>query len=130
MKLTCVKSENIGDWYTIEKAEHEHRTWLEPMGHNAMALRCSSRISDADVEGTREEMLGIADAIEKRELSESGYRCAVDARTERVQFWSPRNSVRPGVVSLEEADELAAQIRRDLTRASLEKRDSGEEKGR
>ncbi len=66
MKLT-LSNGSFDDWYLIERAEHDGRVWLEPMGPGAMALCCSSRISDADVEGSREEMLAIAQAIEERQ---------------------------------------------------------------
>lgn len=39
-------------------------------------------------------------------------RCAVAFLSDGVHFWSPRNSSEDGVVSVEEADELAAQILR------------------
>ncbi len=113
MKVVLRKSEWLDDWYIIERAQHEHRQHLEQVGSNAFALMCSSRISDADVEGCASEMLAIADAIEERGYS-SSKRCAVDARTDRVQLWSPRNSQHPGVITYAEADELAADIRRVL----------------
>lgn len=59
-------------------------------------------------------MLAIAAAIEARE-PERFKRCAVAFDGGRVKFWSPRNSVgHPGVVSLAEADALAAKIRAKL----------------
>ena len=107
MKLTIRKSGE--DWYTIERAEHDGRMWMEGRGPNVMALCSSARISDADVEGTGEEMLGIARAIMARDRF-SEKRCAVDASCDPVRFWSPRNSMRDGTSSLAEADALAAQI--------------------
>lgn len=113
MRLTIKKSDSIGDWYIIERAEHDGRTWLESEGPNAMSLRCSSRFSDADVEGDGVEMLAIAEAIEKRS-TESFRRCAVDATKEPVTFSSPRNSQTDGECTLAEADELAALIRKTI----------------
>lgn len=110
MRLTIRKCEHIENWYVIERAEHDGRAWMEPMGPGAMALRLSARFSDADVEGTGAEMLAIADAIERRTRA-SFKRCMVDASTEPVRFASPRNSQRDGECSLAEAVELARSIR-------------------
>ncbi len=109
MRLTIRKSEWIDDWWLIERAEHDGREWMEKIAPNAMALRTSSRFSDADVEGAGGEMLSIAVAITARS-SFRAKRCAVDATTDRVLFWSPRNSQEKGEVSIAEADELAAMI--------------------
>lgn len=116
MKLTIRRSDALSDWYVIERAEHDGRAWFEPLGHHSMALRCSSRFSDADVEGTAEEMRAIADAIEKR-ATVSFRRCAVSVQGESVLFWSPRNSMKDGIVLYTEAAELAALIRKELDAA-------------
>lgn len=113
MKLKIRKSESLGDWYVIERAEHDGRMWLEPIGRGGMSLRSSARFSDADVEGRAEEMLAIAKAIEEGR-DESFRRCAVRIEGHRAFFWSPRNSETDGEVSLDEAKELAAQIRQEL----------------
>lgn len=111
MKLTVKKSEHLDDWYLIERAEHDGRIWTEEVEPDMHVLRCSSRFSDADVEGHATEMLAIADAIEKR--GEASFkRCAVDARCEQVTFRSPRNSEEDGVVPYADALALAAEIRR------------------
>lgn len=111
MKLTIRKSEWLDDWYVIERAEHDGRKWLEPIEGvtNGRAFMHSGRISDADVEGTRAEMLDIARAIKER-----GYcyhkRCAIQVDGYRAWFWSPRNSQRRAEVPLHRADALAALI--------------------
>jgi hypothetical protein len=110
MELTIRKSEWMSDWYIIERAEHDGREWLEDMGDNVLAYRCSSRMSDADVEGPAAEMLAIAGAIEERSKARFK-RCAVRVEGDRVFFHSPRNSREDGECSLEEADRLAAKIR-------------------
>lgn len=110
MKLRFNHCADMGDWYTIVKAEHEGIEEMRPCGPNAMRFYTSERISDACVEGTLAEMLDIAQAIEDR-AEDSHKRCAVDATTDRVKFWSPRNSRRPGIVSREDAEDLARQIR-------------------
>jgi hypothetical protein len=112
-RLQLVKCEHLDDWYTIELAEHDGRTWLERTGSNVMSARYSGRISDADVEGTAAEMLAIAAAIESRKLV-SFRRCAVAWEDMNVALWSPRNSQEIGFVSHAEAIELAADIRAKL----------------
>lgn len=109
MKLKIVQSDGGGDWFSIERAEHDGRMWLEPTEYGSK-LMCSSRICDADVEGNFDEMRAIATAIrERRGLTVFG-RCAVACYPNQVRFWSPRNSHEEGVVSFEEAEDLAAQI--------------------
>ena len=111
MKIVMKKSEWLDDWYLIVKAEHDGREWTERVSEYVSRYMCSERISDACVEGSEEEMLGIAQAIKLRERRSFG-RCAVAFLSDGVHFWSPRNSMGDGVVSIEEADELAAQILR------------------
>lgn len=112
-KLICVKSDVLEDWYLIELAEHPRVQEFRalPSIPNAMGFYCSSRISDSDIEGHGVEMLAIADAIEARGRAHFK-RCAVDARTSVVEFWSPRNSQRHGEASRACADDLAKDIRR------------------
>lgn len=105
MRLTCRKSAHLDDWYVIERAEHDGKHW------------CSSRFSDADVEGTGAEMLAIADAIERREY-EAFKRCAVTFEGGNAHFWSPRNSHRDGITSMKFALLLAEEIRKVVTNAS------------
>lgn len=100
----------IPDWWVIELAEHDGVEELRPTGPNSASWFSSARMSDADVEGTSAEMMAIAVAIELREYV--GFkRCAVDASKEPVEFWSPRNSQRPGMVSRASAEALAKEIR-------------------
>lgn len=109
MKLTIIKSDFMGNWYIIERAEHDGRTWLERADHGARVM-LSSRFSDADVEGDGAEMLEIANAIEKR-CAFYAKRCAVRVDGQVARFRSPRNSLIDGECTLEEADELARLIR-------------------
>lgn len=113
MKLTIRHCDWMGDWYVIERAEHDGREWTEQTGPNSYALRTSARFSDADVEGDASEMLAIADAIERRD-GVHFKRCSVNVDHDRVFFSSPRNSTYDGECSLAEADDLAAEIRRVL----------------
>lgn len=114
MKLRLVKCEGMDDWYSIERAEPDGRERVEQTEPNCLSSMCSCRVSDADVEGTREEMLLIADAIWRRK--HVGFkRCAVGFKGEEVHLWSPRNSTRNGVVSLDDAYDIADQIQEALT---------------
>lgn len=113
MKLAVRKSEYLPDWYIIERAEHDGREWLEPT-HYGSAFMTSARFSDADVEGTGAELLELAQAIEKREACYHK-RCAVRFVGEKAEFWSPRNSQRHGEVSIEDADDLARQIKSSVS---------------
>lgn len=119
MNLTIRKCENMGDWYVIEREEHDGREWLEQTGPNSAALRCSSRFSDADVEGTSFEMLAIADAITARSGAHFK-RCAVRATGEDVEFWSPRNSQTHGWCTIAEARALAEEIRATVVKPIAE----------
>ena len=102
------------DWYVIERRDLDGRRWMEREGPGIVALHTSARFSNnADVEGNASEMLAIADAIEKRGEF-SAKRCAVWFDGDRALFESPRNSETPGVVTVADADELAAQIRARL----------------
>jgi hypothetical protein len=107
--LACVRSENLDDWYLIERAEHDGTTELRRVGYG-FALWTSARISDADVEGTGAEMLALADAIDAGE-DESFSRCSVEFADGGVLFDSPRNSQQPARVSVASAKALAAKIR-------------------
>lgn len=108
MKLT-VQPGFLDDWWLIERAEHDGRSWLERTGSHSSALRCSSRFSDADVEGSGFEMLEIARAIKGRR-DQYFKRCAVSFQGDGVHFRSPRNSQKDGVVTIAEADALADEI--------------------
>ena len=97
------------DWFMIERAEHDGREWSEPRDYGS-AFMTSARISDADIEGTFDEMLGIAAAIERRHAF-NARRCAVVVDGDFAAFWSPRNSRHMARVPLAVADALAVQIR-------------------
>ena len=110
--LTLRKSDMIDDWYLIERRNHDGRTWSEQTEYGT-SYQTSARISDADVEGCAHAMLGIATAIEERSTFRAK-RCAVWFEGDRACFSSPRNSQRPGTVTLEDADNLAKEIREKL----------------
>lgn len=112
VELRLVDATNNGEyaWYTIERADHDHKVWLERTGPTSSALRYSGRLGNADVEGTGEEMCSIAEAIRSRKSVEFR-RCAVEVFADgSVALWSPRNSVERGFVTLARADHLADQI--------------------
>lgn len=115
MKCILVKSENLEDWFLIERAEHDGREWLEPTDYG-YSLRASSRLGGADIEGTAEEMLALAAAIEDGK-SESFKRCAARRSAYGYLMSSPRNSIEPTLITFYEAKELAADIRAKLSKA-------------
>lgn len=123
IKLTLTKSgDDEWDWWIIERAEHDGRTWMKDTGPNSLSLRCSSRFSDADVEGTAGEMREIARAIRSRG-SFSATRCSVRVDGPRAIFCSPRNSREDGVTDLACADELATQIETTLALGTPEQKE-------
>lgn len=119
VELTITKSDGLSNWYLIERKEHDGRVWLERTGPNSGALMCSSRIGNADVEGTLEEMLELARAI--MEGGEKSFRrCAAVTVPDGVLFYSPRNSIEVTLFPRERAVALALQILA-LTPPALEK---------
>lgn len=100
------------DFYMIERAEHDGREWHKIHLDGGMALQRSARIDpNANVEGTGEQMLAIADGIE-RSVDVWFKRVAIRVREDLVGFYSPKNSGDVmGVTSLEHARDLARQIR-------------------
>lgn len=98
------------DWFTIIRAEHDGKDWLEQVGPNSQRFMRSERLSpEACIEGPADEMIAIASAIKARRSASFG-RCAVRFEDDGVHFWSPRNSQHDGVVTIEEADEFADQV--------------------
>jgi hypothetical protein len=108
------------DWFLIEKAEHEHEQRNVRNQEGGSSWWSSAWITDAGIEGDAEEMAEIAKAVEKGSRV-SFKRCAVECRDNEVEFWSPKNSRNMGfdnpprgIVSKEEAKELAKEIREKL----------------
>ena len=114
MKIKLHHCADMGEWYTIIRAEHDGRVWFESVGPNASRYMSSERLSpEACIEGDREQMLEIAAAIQRR--GEAHFkRVAVHFEADGAHFRSPKNSEHDGVVTLAEADELAAQILAEL----------------
>lgn len=118
--LTLRKFEHVSpvkgpdDWYLIERAEHSGQKWLQEEtmenGNSIGYHMTSARISDACVEGTKSEMLAIAEAIEEGG-EYSAKRCAVKTIGDRVLFHSPRNSQVRASVAMKAALGLASLIR-------------------
>lgn len=107
MRLTIRDSGN--NWYVIERAEHEGGVGLKWTANGRLSLHDSARFSDADIEGTAEEMIAVAQAIQQRKMV-SFKRCAVRFEPDVAVFWSPRNSQIDGICSHAEADHLMADI--------------------
>jgi hypothetical protein len=111
--LKFIKSDVLGDWWLIERADHDGSEWFEPTEYGT-AYRKSSRLGRADIEGSAYEMRAIASAIEAG-VSEGFKRCAVEWLPDGAVFSSPRNSNDDTVrVTHENARDLAAQIRSAL----------------
>ena len=110
MKIALSKSEYMDDWYAIVKAQPIVREWMERTTPNCYRFMASERLSpEACIEGTAEQMLALARAIQLREAV-SFKRCAVHFEADGVHFSSPKNSERDAVVSVEDADEFAAHV--------------------
>lgn len=84
-------------------------SWDEPEWWYCLN-RNGTRLGDAWVEGSRSEMLALADGIDDGGGYESK-RCAVHIERGQAFFWSPRNSARRTGVPVAEAKALAKQIR-------------------
>ena len=114
MKIVLNKSKHLPDWFTIIRAEHDGREWLEKTAPNCSQLMLSERLSpEACIEGHAQEMIELALAIKHRD-SVSFKRCAVHFEPDGAHFCSPKNSKKDAVVSVEEADALANQIFAEL----------------
>lgn len=118
--LTLRRSENTDDWFLIERLNHDGRNWFEPIREAGKIIgqrfMCSSRIGNADIEGSADHMRAIAAAIRDRS-SDNFKRCAVNTTDSGVELWSPRNSEARSLVSQSVADALAADIDRVLSEA-------------
>jgi len=109
MKCICVKSENMDDWYLIQRAEPVGVPGLRRTDYG-LSLYIPSRITDCDIEGHASEMVAIADAIDAGE-SASFRRCEAERVGDGYALMSPRNDERPVTITIEEAHELAKSIR-------------------
>lgn len=115
MKILLKKSEDLDDWYTIVRAEHDGKYWMDKTEPNIMRFMCSERLSpEACIEGPGKHMIALATAIRNRGIA-SFKRCAVHFESDGVHFHSPRNSVRDAIVTVEDADGLAEHIFAELT---------------
>ena len=112
--LVCKASDGMEGWYTIERAEHDGRTWMEQrdFGGGIMggAFMMSCRITDACVEGDGEEMLALAKAIGAGKAA-SFKRCEAYPHQGGYALSSPRNSTYAALVPMDVAERLAASIR-------------------
>lgn len=108
--LTVVTGEGevMVDWWVLEKVGVERRSWLERTEYGA-ALCISTRLGNADVEGTSAEMLALAAAIRSGGMA-SFTRCAVKTTPDGVEVHSPRNSLDEPLVTKRAAETLASAI--------------------
>lgn len=120
MKCVLVKSDSLNDWYCIERAVHDGREWDRKTQDGYSFMR-SARLGEGDnnycIEGTAFEMNAIATAIETNS-SANFKRCAVEFDNDAFALESPRNSVAPVYISVDDAKDLAANIKMTLKRDS------------
>jgi len=109
MKIKIRKSEHLPDWFLIVRAEHENTEWFEVVGDVNCFMKSERLSPEACIEGDSSEMLDIANAIKAR-TNESHKRVAVSFENDGVHIYSPKNSLHHGIVTIEEADDLADQI--------------------
>lgn len=114
MKIRLEKSDFLDDWYTIVRAEHDGRDWMEETGPNSARYMSSERLSpEACIEGTANEILAIANAIKSRG-SAHFKRCSVVVEGGVSYFRSPKNSEHDTAIHLIEADAFAEQVFKEL----------------
>lgn len=124
LNIDCVlvKCDVLGDWYTLERAEHDGREWVEENGEERIAygpvnMWCrSARLEKYTcVEGTAAEWRAIAAAIEANDSAEFR-RCAAERTEHGYLFYSPRNTKmeRRTLLSCDAAKRVAAIIRQTL----------------
>lgn len=112
-ELTVVAGKRLSDWYCIEWAEHDNTSGFITLDKNSTSYWHSGRVGDADIEGSGEEMLMLAGAIELQHGGISFKRCAVETLpTGDVLLWSPRNSQQEATITATQAAQLAQAIRR------------------
>lgn len=112
MKIKLNRCDVLSDWFTIVRVEHNGKEWSEASENDPDTFywMSSERLSpEACIEGDSYEMMTIAKAIVCR-TNISFKRIAISFEDDGVHLWSPKNSSHHGVVTLEEAEELAKQI--------------------
>lgn len=125
----CIEEGSFDDWFCIVRDlasdEEKRAAHMESVGIGHTVFRVPERLSNADCEGTRDEMREIALAIIARK-SFRAKRCAVElVEHEGAQyflFWSPRNSFDASrmPVTIEAAVALATEIVNTLVQLPLD----------
>lgn len=119
MKIRLNKCADLGDWYTLVRAEHDGKEWFERVSSNCQRFMTSERLSpEACIEGSASDMLEIAAAITTRG-SASFKRVSVHFEPDGAHLHSPKNSERDVVVTVEVADDLAKQIFAELANTKV-----------
>jgi hypothetical protein len=110
MKIKLKHHEDLGDWYSIVRAEHDGREWWHQVSKNSHQYMMSERLSpEACIEGSACEMLVVADAIRRRS-SVSFKRVEVRYEEGAFIFCSPKNSKHEVLIPVKNAEELALEI--------------------
>lgn len=118
IELTLVQNDDA-DFYRIVRVNHKGERWYQDVKNCCgrvigSRLMLSERISpEADIEGTSEELLELASAIERWSESISK-RCAVEFMDDYYYIWSPKNSDDKLKITVETAFTLSETIRRIL----------------
>ena len=85
MKIALSKSEYMDDWYTIVRAQHIEREWMERTTQNSYRFMSSERLSpEACIEGTAEHMIALARAIQLRGAFRGGRRAFPQPEEQRA----------------------------------------------
>lgn len=122
IKLNLRRSDWMGDWFVLEREVHDDGDYemvapddISKDGRIMAASHMpSSRVGDADVEGTAEEWAGMLAAL-RGGGSYSAKRCAVRPVERRgAAVWSPRNSRELSVLDKETVDYLVPKIEATL----------------
>lgn len=91
MKINLNHCADLGDWYTIVRAEHDHKELREDVSDDSHRFMNSERLSsESYLEGCALEMLGVAAAIKNRGVA-TFKRVAIHFQADGVHLYSPKN---------------------------------------
>ena len=90
--LRIVLSDSLSGWWTLERANHDGRTWREQVGPNSFQHCAAKRLEPTTcVEGDVGELPALLDAI-KTWQADDCKRWAIEPDGDTALVWSPRNS--------------------------------------
>lgn len=112
VKLT-IRPSSIGDWWVLERFEHENKGWYENIPFGAQYCHSRRLEKTTDIEGTASNWRDIFIGIRDKDFSYSD-RCAVKCFSYGIELRSPRNSPHPTLISWESANFLMKEIEKKL----------------